>query len=45
MNEKDRAELVKYRISKAKETLDEIPILIDQELWNTSKGRNLVRKL
>ena len=35
MNEKDRADLVKYRISKARETLDEIPIHIEHELWTT----------
>jgi len=39
MNEKDRTELVKYRISKAKETLDEIPIHIENKLWNTAINR------
>lgn len=39
MNDKDRKELVVYRIYRAKETLKEIDILIDNELWNTAINR------
>lgn len=39
MNEKDSQELAKYRILKARETYNEIPILIENELWNTAINR------
>ena len=39
MNDKDRKELVVYRIHRAKETLKEIDILVDNELWNTTINR------
>ena len=39
MNDKDRKELVVYRINRAKETLKEIDILVDNELWNTTINR------
>lgn len=39
MNEQERTELVKYRISKAKKTLKEIDVLVANELWNTAINR------
>jgi len=39
MNSEERKELVAYRISKAKETLNEIPLHIQNELWNTAVNR------
>ena len=39
MNKKDRLELAKYRILKARETYNEVAILIKNELWNTAINR------
>ncbi len=39
MNESERAELANYRLNKAIETLHEIDILIQNELWNTAINR------
>jgi uncharacterized protein (UPF0332 family) len=39
MKQEERQKLVNYRISRAKETLQEIEILIQNELWNTSINR------
>jgi len=39
MNEKDRQDLVQYRISKARETLDEVSLHVQNELWNTAMNR------
>lgn len=40
MKQEERKKLVNYRISRAKETLQEIEILIQNELWNTSINRS-----
>ncbi len=39
MNNQDRKELVKYRITKAKETLEEVKLHIKNELWSTAINR------
>lgn len=39
MRPADRKALVKYRISKAKTTLDEVTILLDNDLFNTAINR------
>jgi len=39
MNPQDKNELVKYRLTKAKETFKEIDILIENGLWNTADNR------
>ncbi len=39
MNEKERLELVQYRIGKAKDTLNEVRLHIENELWNTAVNR------
>jgi uncharacterized protein (UPF0332 family) len=39
MNEQERKELVGYRLTKAKDTLQEIDILIENKLWNTAINR------
>ena len=39
MNEIERSELVLYRLTKAQETLSEIDLLIDNQLWNTAVNR------
>ena len=39
MNEQERKELVNYRINRAKDTLKEVHIHIDNELWNTAINR------
>lgn len=39
MNEQERKELVNYRINRAKDTLKEVHIHIDNELWNTAVNR------
>ena len=36
MNQNERQELVKYRITKARETFNEVELYIKNELWNTS---------
>ena len=39
MNDQDKAELVKYRLKRARETYGEVEILISNELWNTAVNR------
>jgi uncharacterized protein (UPF0332 family) len=39
MNEQERLELVKYRITKANDALREVKLLIENELWNTVVNR------
>jgi uncharacterized protein (UPF0332 family) len=39
MKEQDRAELSRYRIRRARETFDEVPILLENGLWNTAVNR------
>ncbi len=39
MNEKDRKSLVQYRIKKARDTLDEVALHVENELWNTAVNR------
>jgi uncharacterized protein (UPF0332 family) len=39
MNKQERAELVKYRIAKARETFDEVKLHIENELWETAINR------
>ena len=36
MNLQEKQELVKYRITKARETFDEVKLHIDNKLWNTA---------
>ena len=39
MKEHDRRNLVSYRLSKAKDTLSEVDLLINNQLWNTAINR------
>ena len=39
MKRSDRNEIVKYRLSRAHETLREVDILIENQLWNTAVNR------
>lgn len=39
MNDQDRKELIKYRFQRAKDTLSEVDILVNNKLWNTSVNR------
>jgi uncharacterized protein (UPF0332 family) len=39
MKSDERQELVSYRLNKAQETLNEVAILIENELWNTAVNR------
>jgi uncharacterized protein (UPF0332 family) len=39
MTEEERAEYVKYRISRAHETISELDILIQNKFWNTCANR------
>ena len=39
MNDKDRKDIVIYRISRAKETLEEVKLHIEHKLWNTAINR------
>jgi uncharacterized protein (UPF0332 family) len=39
MIEKDKSEMVSYRIRRAKETLQEVQLHIDNELWATAINR------
>jgi len=39
MKQNEKQELVKYRVYKAKETIQEIEILIENKLWNTAVNR------
>ena len=39
MNELEREELVSYRIKKANDTIKEIELLVENQLWNTAVNR------
>ena len=39
MNQEERQELVKYRISKARETFNEVDLHVENKLWNTAINR------
>jgi uncharacterized protein (UPF0332 family) len=39
MKDQDKAELVKYRLTRARETYNEVSILVKNELWNTAVNR------
>jgi uncharacterized protein (UPF0332 family) len=39
MNEEERFELIRYRLSRAKDTLQEVKIHIKNKLWNTAINR------
>jgi len=39
MNQKERQELVKYRIRKARETFSEVDLHVENKLWNTAVNR------
>jgi uncharacterized protein (UPF0332 family) len=39
MNQEERQELVKYRITKARETFNEVGLLVENKLWNTAVNR------
>ena len=39
MNDKERGELVAYRLEKAKKTLQEVDVLFGNQLWNTAINR------
>lgn len=39
MNQQERDELVRYRITKARETLEEVRLHIENELWSTAINR------
>ncbi|GAB3170106.1 HEPN domain-containing protein [Telluribacter humicola] len=39
MKAQDRIELSKYRIRRARETFDEVSVLIENGLWNTAVNR------
>ena len=39
MNKEERDAIVSYRKEKARNTLNEIPVLIENEMWNTAVNR------
>lgn len=39
MKEQERNELVNYRLNRARETIQEVEILIDNQLWSTAVNR------
>jgi uncharacterized protein (UPF0332 family) len=39
MNQEERQELVKYRITKARDTFNEVDLHIENKLWNTAVNR------
>ncbi len=39
MTEEDKKELIKYRVSKARETFNEVELHIENKLWNTAVNR------
>ena len=39
MKDQGKAELVRYRIAKARETYNEVAILVKNQLWNTAVNR------
>jgi uncharacterized protein (UPF0332 family) len=39
MNDQDRKELIQYRLTRAKDTLKEVDLHVENELWNTAVNR------
>ena len=39
MNHQQKTDLVKYRLSKAKETLADVDVLVQNKLWNMAVNR------
>lgn len=39
MNELERKKLISYRIKRANDTLNEIELLVENQLWNTAVNR------
>ncbi len=39
MTEQQRKDIIKYRIRKARETFNEVDVLIENEFWNTAVNR------
>lgn len=39
MNKAEREELIEYRITRSKKILNEVELLVENELWNTSINR------
>ena len=39
MKKKERQELIKYRITKARETFNEVELHVENKLWNTAVNR------
>jgi uncharacterized protein (UPF0332 family) len=39
MNQEEKLELIRYRIKKARDTFEEVQILIENKLWNTAINR------
>ena len=39
MNNQERKELVQYRLGRAKDTLNEVKLHVDNDLWNTAVNR------
>jgi len=39
MNQEERQEFVKYRITKARETFNEVRLHVENKLWNTAVNR------
>lgn len=39
MKDRDKAQLVKYRLSKARDTYNEVAIQVENEFWNTAVNR------
>ncbi|NOX85387.1 MAG: HEPN domain-containing protein [Chlorobi bacterium] len=39
MNDTERKDLINYRLSRARSTLNEVSVLVDNELWNTAVNR------
>src|SRR6266487_6632867 len=39
MTEQQRKDIIKYRIRKARETFNEVEVLIENEFWNTAVNR------
>jgi len=39
MTDQEKQDLLDYRLNRAKETLEEVDILIENKLWNTAVNR------
>lgn len=39
MKEQDRQELIRYRITRALQTLEEVEVLVENKLWNAAINR------